>query len=231
MDKRFYMTSLSRDKLQFIQENILYCHIDTDLQYIDLYDMVCWNKLHCDKGIYLAREGRYDSVYVRLPENRHYWKIGEFGKTTYEEYCKNLDSELSKRGLQLEDLQLLQRYSSVSWYSSVDDWKIEKNKKLTLHVKDEYSTGPIVDLLLYFTDGKIRENLADAHDTIKNNKFCRGETFDIGNFSARGFLNGKVEITMKDKSEFAGDFLERFNYFVDIFIKAHKDSIWCTWTY
>lgn len=231
MDRRFYMAELSAEKMDFVRENIIYSHLDSNLQYIDIYDMICWNKLHCEKGIYLAREGRYDSVYVRLPEHRHYWKIGEFGKTTYEEYCKNLEEELKKRDLRLEDLQLLQRYSSVAWYTSVEDWTIEKDKKLTLHVKESSSTDSIVDLLLYFTDGKIRDNLAEAHDLIGNNRFCRGETFDIGNFSARGFLNGKVEITMKDKSNFAEEFLKRFYNFVDMYKRAHVNAVWCTWSY
>ena len=231
MDRRFYMAELSAEKMDFVRENIIYSHLDSNLQYIDIYDMICWNKLHCEKGIYLARERNYDSVYVRLPEHRHYWKIGEFGKTTYEEYCRNLEEESKKRDLSLEDLQLLQRYSSVAWYTSVEDWTIEKDKKLTLHVKESNSIDSIVDLLLYFTDGKIRDNLAESHNLIGNNRFCRGDTFDIGNFSARGFLNGKVEITIKDKSNFTEEFLKRFNNFVGMYKRAHVNAVWCTWSY
>ena len=231
MDRHFYMTELSAEKMDFVRENIIYSHLDSNLQYIDIYDMICWNKLHCEKGIYLAREGRYDSVYVRLPEHRHYWKIGEFGKSTYEEYCKNLDSELEKRGLKLTDLQLLQRYSSIAWYTSIEDWKIEKDKKLILNVKESSSTDSIVDLLLYFTDGKIRDNLADALNLIQKNRFCRGDSFEFDKYSARGYLNGKVEITLSDKSNFAEDFLKRFSNFVDMYKRAHENVVWCTWSY
>lgn len=232
MDRQYYSVKWTEEQKQFLIDNIEYLKLDSNKPQLDAYDVACWNKLQVEKGIYLDVEGRYDSIYIRLPEHRHYWKIGEAGKSTYADYEKNLKAELDKRSLTLADLQLVQRYSSVAWYSNVMAWKIAGNKKLTIEVKDSYSTESILDLLLYFEDGNIRENLADAnalYDKAHQRFRSTSGYIDFGNFTCRSFYNGKVEIAMKDKKDFSEGFLNRFHNFYAVFCKAHENSIWCTW--
>lgn len=228
----YYTEKWTEEKKQFIIDNIQYLKLDANKRQFDAYDIVCWNKLQVEKGIYLDTEGSYDNIYVSLPEHRHYWKIGEAGKSSYEDYEKNLKAELEKRNLCLADLQLLQRYSSIAWYSRVENWKIEKNKKLIIEVKDGYSTETILDFLLYLEDGNIRENLADAnalYDSVKQRFRSVSGYIDYGNFTCRSFYNGKVEISMKNKADFSEAFLNRFYNFHDVYTRAHKNVIWCTW--
>lgn len=235
MNRTYYSENWTEAQKAFLMENLRYIVIDSNRYGFNAYDFACINKLRCEKGIYLAFEGNHDDVYVSLAKSRHYWKIGEAGKSTYQDYENALEAELKAHDVTLEELQLLQRYSSLEYYSSVEDWEIQKNKKLVMHLKDSYSTDTIIDFLLYLEDGKQRENLKDAHDVLEadggNPRFCRGETFNAGSFKCKGYLNGKAEITMLSGAEFSADFLERLNSFIAISEKAHKKSIWCTWTY
>lgn len=232
MNKTYYMLDFIDDKkkMDFVRDNLIYAHLhDSSLSGFDLYDIICWNKLHCEKDIYLAREGHYDTVYVRLPKHRHYWKIGEVGKSTYEDYCNNLEEELKKHDITLEDLQLLQHFSSVEYYTSPEKWEVKDNKKLTLYVEDKYSSETIVHFLMYLEDGIDRPTLKEAYDLLGKNRLCDGDTWDCGNFTIRTCYNGRTEVTMKDKSKFTEGFLNRLYHFINISEKAHKDSIWCTW--
>ena len=104
-------------------------------------------------------------------------------------------------------------------------------------MKDSYANGIVIDFLLYLTDGKVRENLAEAHKLIDENGtshysrvvFCVADTFYVGDYKIRCYMNGKAEITLKDKGSFSEAFIDRFTKYQEASEKVHKNCEWYTW--
>ena len=180
-------------------------------------------------GIYIDTDGKYKDIYIVLPKHRHFLKIGYAGETTYQEYLDNIKNELEKRNVTIEQLQLIQRYSNIAYYTRIEDWSMEKNKKIIFHVNDSYGKWAIIDFFLYLIDGVERANLKDANDIMDEYKITQGDTIDIKGFHVRTFYNGKVEVSMTDKKDFTPDFISRYNDFMAIMERAHKNCIWNTW--
>lgn len=237
METRYYTEHFTEDQKNFIKDNLMYLKLDFNYYGYNAYDFIIKNKLQCEYGVYLTTESRLQTFLISLPKNRHYWKIGEAGKTSWEELEANFLKELDSHGVTLEELQLLQRFSSIEYYSSIDKWKIEDGKKLVFYVDDSYANGIVIDFLLYLTDGNIREDLAEAHKIIDENGtqyykrlvFCVAETFYTEAYKIRSYQNGKVEITLKDKGNFSRGFIDRFTRFQGASEKVHKNCEWYTW--
>ncbi len=237
MEKQYYMSDFTEEQKKFICDNICYLKFDSNYYGFNAYDFVCKNKLQCEYNVYLTTESNLKTFLVSLPKSRHYWKIGEAGKTSWEELKANFLKELESHDVTLEELQTLQRYSSIEYYSDISKWKIEDRKKLVFTVDDSYANGIVIDFLLYLTDGKQREDLAEAHKLIDENGtkyynrvvFCVSDTFYIGVYKIRCYMNGKVEISLNDKSEFSDGFIDRFSRFQEASLKVHKNCEWYTW--
>lgn len=237
MEKQYYMSNFTEEQKNFIKENLDYLALDFNYYGYNAYDFIIKNKLQCEYGVYLTTESNLRTFLVSLPKSRHYWKIGEAGKTSWAELESNFLDALKSHGVTLKDFQLQQRFSSIEYYSSISKWKIEEGKKLVFSVKDSYANGIVIDFLLYLTDGNVRENLAEAHKLIDENGtshysrvvFCVADTFYVGDYKIRCYMNGKVEITLKDKGSFSEAFIGRFTKYQEASEKVHKNCEWYTW--
>ena len=230
MENKYYSVDWTEEQKAFIMDNIKYLELEYHTHYgFNAYDYICFNKLHCEMGIYIDTDGKYKDIYIVLPKHRHFLKIGYAGETTYQEYLDNIKNELEKRNVTIEQLQLIQRYSNIAYYTRIEDWSMEKNKKIIFHVNDSYGKWAIIDFFLYLIDGVERANLKDANDIMDEYKITQGDTIDIKGFHVRTFYNGKVEVSMTDKKDFTPDFISRYNDFMAIMERAHKNCIWNTW--
>lgn len=236
MDTRYYTIHFTEEQKAFIRDNLQYLVIDSNYYRFNAYDYICKNKLQCEYGVYLTTESRLKTFLISLPKNRHYWKIGEAGKTSWEELVNNFKEALESHGVTLEELQTLQRFSSLEYYSNVEKWEIKDRRKLVLNVDRSYANDIVIDFLLYLTDGKIREDLAQAQKLIDDNGtqyykrvvFCVSETFTIGIYKIRCYQNGKVEISLNDKSSFSEGFIDRLERYIESSKKVHKNCEWYT---
>lgn len=232
MDRQFYTENWNDEQKAFIVNNTQYLNVNTHEKYgFNAYDYICFNKIHCELGIYIDTDGKYKDIYIVLPEKRHFLKIGDANKTTYQEYLNNINKELKARDITIEQLQLIQRFSSLAYYSPrlVNNWKMENNKKIIFTLNDCYGKWSVVDFFLYLHDGVNRSNLKDANSILDDYKIAQGETTDVGEYHIRYFYNGKVEVSKKNKGEFSPDFIARYNNFMGIMERAHKNCIWNTW--
>ena len=230
MERQFYSVKWTDEQKAFIQDNIEYLELEYHTHYgFNAYDYICFNKIHCETGIYIDTDGKYKDIYIVLPKKRRFLKIGYANKTTYQEYLDNIKNELEKRDVTIEQLQLIQKYNMIAYYTRIDDWKMENNKKITFYMNDSYGKWSLVDFFLYLIDGVQRTNLKDADELTDEYKFSQGDTIDIKGFHVRTFYNGKVEVSMTNKSDFSPDFTARYNDFMAIMERAHKNCIWNTW--